>query len=489
MDDDHLDWPDWVNQADDAVPAPRSRPEAPGAVSPPRPANPAEAPTAPHEAVNPTAPGSRRSGSPPPRTARPNASRRGAPAVPPAQPNASRRGAPAVPPAHRSTSSPPPTARTATPDGAATDDPAGRATPLGPDHARAARRDHHKAERSRRRRRRIGVLVVLALLLLPFLAAVGWFWWQIDPLTGPGAAVEIKVKEDWGVSEIADELSREGVIGSSLAFKVYAKVTGGGPFQAGTYDLQENMGARAAIAALEDGPQPARRGIELALPPGLTIDEIAAIVGETSPKLSAERFLEVANSGTVRSIYQPADVTSLEGLLYPDTYFVGRDADEEDIVRLLVQTFDQKATAAGIETAPNANLTPYEAVIVASLIQNETGIPEELPLVSAVIRNRLEDGDLLQIDFTLCYAKGGCPPPPSNADKDIDSPYNTYLYAGLPPTPISSVTEEMIRAAVSPADVSYKFYVLTDDEGHHAFADTFAEHEANIADAEERGVL
>jgi UPF0755 protein len=128
-------------------------------------------------------------------------------------------------------------------------------------------------------------------------------------------------------------------------------------------------------------------------------------------------------------------------------------------------------------------------VIVASLIQNETGIPEELPLVSAVIRNRLEDGQLLQIDYTLCYAKGGCPPAPTDADKDIDSPYNTYLYAGLPPTPISSVTPEMITAAVSPADVDYKFYVLTDEEGHHAFATTLEEHEANIRDAQARGVL
>ena len=358
-----------------------------------------------------------------------------------------------------------------------------------PESGRHARRDHHQAEKSRRRKRRVGVLVVLALLILPFLLAAGWFWWQIDPLTGPGDPVEVEVRKDWGVSEIADELSSQGVIGSSFAFKIYAKVTGGGPFQAGTYELQKNMGARAAISALEGGPQPARRGIELALPPGLTVDAIAARVGETFPNLSAERFLEVANSGRIRSMYQPPEVNTLEGLLYPDTYFVGPDADEEDIVQLLVDTFDEKATAAGIQNAPAAALTPYEAVIVASLIQNETGIPEELPLVSAVIRNRLEDGELLQIDYTLCYVKGGCPPPPSNADKQIDSPYNTYLYAGLPPTPISSVTAEMITAAVSPADVNYKFYVLTDEEGRHAFAETNEEHEQNIADAQERGVL
>jgi UPF0755 protein len=353
---------------------------------------------------------------------------------------------------------------------------------------RAARRHHHQAEQSRRRKRRVAVVAVLILLLLPFLVAAGWLWWQIDPLTGPGSDVVVEVEQDWGVSEIADELADQGVIGSSLAFQAYAKVTGAGPFQAGAYDLRKNMGARDAISALEDGPRPAPRGRELALPPGLTLDEIAARVGEL-PGMSADRFLEVANSGSVRSVYQPQGVTALEGLLYPDTYFVAKKQNEKDVVRLLVETFDDKATAAGIQDAPSVGLTPYEAVIVASLIQNETGIPEELPLVSAVIRNRLDDGELLQIDYTLCYARGGCPPAPTDADREIDSPYNTYRYAGLPPTPISSVTEPSLRAAVSPADVDYKFYVLTDDEGHHAFAETLAEHEANIADAQERGIL
>ncbi|MGH7358669.1 MAG: endolytic transglycosylase MltG [Acidimicrobiia bacterium] len=354
--------------------------------------------------------------------------------------------------------------------------------------SRTARRGRHQAERTRRRKRRLAVLVVLALLVLPFVAAAGWFWWQIDPLSGTGADVVVEVEQDWGVSEIADELSDQGVIGSPLAFKVYAKVTGGGSFQAGTYDLQKNMGARGAISALERGPRPTPRGNELALPPGLTLEDIAARVGKL-PGLSAERFLEVAGSGAVRSKYQPTGEDDLEGLLYPDTYFVSKNQDEEDIIELLVETFDEKATAAGLQDAPSVGLTPYEAVIVASLIQNESGIPEELPQVSAVIQNRLEDRELLQIDYTLCYAKGGCPPEPTNADKRIDSPYNTYRYPGLPPTPISSVTEATIRAAVSPADVDYKFYVLTDEEGHHAFAETLNEHERNIADARERGVL
>ena len=107
-----------------------------------------------------------------------------------------------------------------------------------------------------------------------------------------------------------------------------------------------------------------------------------------------------------------------------------------------------------------------------------------------MIRNRFRDNMPLQIDSTLCYAKpGGCPPVPTNADKAIDSPYNTYKVIGLPPTPISGVTEANLRAAINPANVTYKYYVISDANGKHAFANTLAEHEANVAAARKKGLL
>ena len=118
-------------------------------------------------------------------------------------------------------------------------------------------------------------------------------------------------------------------------------------------------------------------------------------------------------------------------------------------------------------------------MIVASLVQQEAKLPSDAPLVASVIYNRLKARMPLQIDATLCYAKGGCPPVPTNADKQLDSPYNTYRVQGLPPTPIMTVTEQSLRAALAPADVPYLFYV-TGKDGVTYYATTLAEHDANI---------
>jgi len=155
-----------------------------------------------------------------------------------------------------------------------------------------------------------------------------------------------------------------------------------------------------------------------------------------------------------------------------------------------VARFDEIADKVGLANSTATNgLTPYQTVVAASLIQTEAKLAEDAPLISAVIRNRLRDGMPLQIDSTLCYAKGGCPPVPTNADKAIDSPYNTYKISGLPPTPISSVTEANLSAAIHPADVPYKYYVIADANGKHAFATTLAEHNANVAAARAKGLL
>ncbi len=226
--------------------------------------------------------------------------------------------------------------------------------------------------------------------------------------------------------------------------------------------------------------------VTLLLPPGLSTAEIAARVGEI-PGKDAAKFLAVVTSGTIRSRYQPADVTSLDGFLFPDTYFIGATESEESIVRRLVDRFDEIGDKINLGSA--AKLTPYQTVIAASLIQKEAKLAEDAPLISAVIHNRLEDEMLLQIDATLCLIKGGCPPNPTNADKEIDSPYNTYKNFGLPPTPICSVTEASLLAAMNPSDVKYKFYVLSDASGKHAFAITLAEHDRNVAAARAKGLL
>jgi UPF0755 protein len=295
-----------------------------------------------------------------------------------------------------------------------------------------------------------------------------------------------------GTGEVADALARRGVVGSALAFKLYATVSGAGPFAAGTYHLHEGQGIRSAISILEAGPPPEiAKDLDLLLPPGLTVPQIAQRVGQLKGK-SADKFLQVAQSGAVRSRYQPADQTSLEGFLFPDTYKIGATETEEHIAQRLVDRFDQIADKVGLANAQG--LTPYQAVVAASLIEREAKVADDQPLISAVIRNRLAASQPLQIDATLCYARlettgSGCPPPPNASDKEINSSYNTYKVAGLPPTPIASVTEADLSAALNPADVPYKYYVIADANGKHAFATTLAEHERNVAAARAKGLL
>lgn len=329
--------------------------------------------------------------------------------------------------------------------------------------------------------------MAVAVVLLPILAAGAWFWWQVDPLGGPGDPVTVSVEPGWGNAEIGDALADAGVIGSSFAFRSYVKLTSAGPFQAGEYDLREGLGVRDAISELEAGPRFAYE--ELALPPGLTIAEIAARVGELSGR-DAQEFRALADSGAVRSRFQPETVTSLEGLTWPDTYFVTEDQTDEELLRLLVDTFDEHAVAADLaDAAPAAGLSPYQAIVVASLIQTEAGVADDRPLISAVIRNRLDDGMPLQIDASVIYARGGGEGPITRDELQLASPYNTYVVTGLPPTPIATVTEEALKAATAPADVPYRYYVLIDPSGRHAFATTFEEHERNVARARELGLL
>ena len=355
----------------------------------------------------------------------------------------------------------------------------------------SARRRQSQAEKRRRRNRRIAVVVVLAVIFVPLLLAAGWFWLQIDPRGAPGAEVTITLDEGMSTGEVAAVLHDNGIIGSTSVFKVYAALTGGGgPYTAGTYTMQEDLGARDAINVLKVGPPVVpSNDLTLLLPPGLTLDQIADRIAQL-PGRNRDTFLQVVQSGAVRSKYMPPGTTSAEGFLFPDTYRIGENEDEGDIARKLVTRFDEIGDKIGLQGSAATNgLTPYQTVVAASLIQTEAKLAEDAPLISAVIRNRLRDGMPLQIDSTLCYAKGGCPPVPTNADKAIDSPYNTYKISGLPPTPISSVTEANLVAALRPADVTYKYYVIADANGKHAFANTLAEHNANVAAARAKGLL
>jgi UPF0755 protein len=359
--------------------------------------------------------------------------------------------------------------------------------PRGSRRRRAARRGAQRGEYRRRRRR---TLLVLAIVLLPIVLVAlvtGWFIYQLNPPGDPGRRISVTIPADTSNERIGEVLADKGVIGSPTAFSVFTKFTGAGPFKPGRYSMRKDLGVRDAVSTLKQGPAKGPES-ELALPPALTLDQIADRVGQL-PGHTKEGFLAAARSGVVRSRYQPAEVTSLEGLLYPDTYSIAKDETDEQILARLVASFDAQADAIGLSTANTSGLSPYQTVIAASLIEREAKLDEDRPLIAAVIRNRLLSGMPLQIDATVCYAKGGCDTAPTRADLEIDSPYNTYRVQGLPPTPISSVSAQSLAAAAKPADAPYLFYVLFDRDGRHKYATTEEEHNRNVEEARQKGLL
>jgi len=351
-----------------------------------------------------------------------------------------------------------------------------------PDRNPVARR--RAADLARTRRRNLLTLVVVLVLLAPIATGSIYVLSRVETSSASSSDVVLEIKADMTPAQVGDLLQQAGVITSSKEFQYVAATSQLTTYKVGRYDFVKGSTTRAALDTLRGGPAAVVPDIKLLLPPGLTLGQIVERVGKLDGK-SGPRFLEVLASNTIRSKYQPPEVTSLEGLTWPDTYFIGATTSETEIAAKIVKQFDAKADAVGLANAANG-LTPYQEVIVASLVEAETGSLEDMPLISAVIHNRLKQGMPLQIDATLCYAKGGCPPVPTDKDRKIDSPYNTYKINGLPPTPIRTVSEAALKAALAPAPVGYLYYV-SDKNGKTYYANTLAEHEKNIVKARNAG--
>ncbi len=178
-----------------------------------------------------------------------------------------------------------------------------------------------------------------------------------------------------------------------------------------------------------------------------------------------------------------------EGLLAPDTYDFVIDADPVDILQRMADTLETRVDRQNWTALTDLGLTPYDGLVLASLIEREAKLDIDRDLISSVIYNRLGEGMLLQIDATVIYALGQNPGRVLESDLEIDSPWNTYKVAGLPPTPIGGVRQASLNAAAQPAETGFFFYVLATEEGLHAFAETFDEHQANIAEARANGIL
>ena len=325
----------------------------------------------------------------------------------------------------------------------------------------------------------------LVVVCLAGLAAARFHARLLEPYrnySGPERLVEIAPGA--GALAIARELIDAGVVRDQWAFRYAVWQTDNGRrLQAGEYRFDQPMTALDVVDKLARGEVHLR---PITFPEGLTLADMAAIFGQ-SDFGTAEAFLEAA--GRVAHIaHLDSTATDLEGYLFPETYALPRTATADDLVRAMVARFEQTFDERLRRASESAGLTLREAVTLASLVELETAQPDERPIVSAVYNNRLEIGMALQCDPTVIYALEQAGEFDGNLTREnlqVDSPYNTYLYPGLPPGPIASPGRSAIEAALHPADVRYLYFVSRND-GSHVFANSLREHNRNVREYQVR---
>lgn len=345
---------------------------------------------------------------------------------------------------------------------------------------------------------RWALLIGIPLLVLAIFFVLAGFWvkGKIDP-GSPGEEVAFTIPKGATTSQIATALSEKNIVTSAAVFEWYVKWKGGDPFQAGDYEgLRINSAMGDVLDLLKAGPPPPKTVFFL-VREGLWESEFRKLALEKFPTMDPAA-LDAALVNTHPSL-QPAGSDNIEGFLYPATYEIAQQdvGNAQKLIDQMVGAFDRVSQAEGLPDASaklkgvagTKVITPYEALIVASLVESEAKIDEERPKIARVIYNRLARGETLGIDASVLYALQQRKTNLTTSDLKVDSPYNTRLKRGLPPAPINSPGQKSINAALNPAPGDWLFYVLTDKDGHHYFTNNQSDFNKAVADAKARGVF
>jgi UPF0755 protein len=361
-------------------------------------------------------------------------------------------------------------------------------------------------EGERRRPTRNWPKLILAAVAVVVVAAVltggGIGYWVVHQVNPSGTAQERRsftVSASDDLDSVARRLRDEGFITDERVFSWYVGLKGGLELTPGDYAIKPRDSLGNVVRVLRTPP--ALTYVKVTFPEGYDLVAFARRLAEKVPRLSANRFIEVATSGAVRSALSPEGQPSLEGLIFPDTYQVAGNEDERKVLERLVRQMERVGTREGLLDAPRrVGISPYQALVVASLVEKEAKLDQERPLIARVIYNRMILGMPLEIDAALYYRQD--PSTPFAQLRALESPYNLYKVGGLPPTPIASPGAASIRAALNPSpplpqsecpdprvQCALLYYVLADNDGRHVFAQTLAEHEANVAASRAAGVI
>ncbi len=344
---------------------------------------------------------------------------------------------------------------------------------------------YDKRNRKRRWPTRIAVVggFLVFITVVAFLASKGVDWFNersaetTSTSVGHGPVVKVIVNPGMSATEIGKLLEQKGVVDSAAEFVDLVKSRDSeNDLRPGNYEFYDDQKLVEVVDMLERGASTAN--LKETIREGLAISQVAAqldkegtISGETYAELAAkpEEFLLPEVGGT-----QPK-VETLEGLLFPSTFFLMEGDGAMELIGAQLAAFTSKTAGLSWKNASTLGLTPYEIVIVASLIEKEVNVADERAKVAAVIYNRLEADMTLGIDATVRYAVNKWTGALTGEDLLVKSPYNTRVVKGLPPTPICSPGVAAIEAALKPADVDYLYYVLQDADGHHFFTASYDE--------------
>ena len=286
--------------------------------------------------------------------------------------------------------------------------------------------------------------------------------------------VNVKIQEGLSTAEIADRLVEKGVIGSSLKFRILARLRGyDDKLRPGSYSFTAGMSDDEVFAKLLTGE---KKLIKFTVPEGFGVKEIAERLYNLD-LVNREDFLQAAeNFAPYDYMRKRKDVIfAAEGFLFPDTYTVESDMEIDELLDLMASTFDQKLKPEMRVQAEKMGLSVYDLITLASLVEREVRYPEDRPIVAQVLLKRLKLNMPLQTDATLQYLMDAPKEEVSIEDTQIDSPYNTYQHEGLPPGPIANPGMASIEAVLSPADTDYLYFVA-DRSGHNHYAYTYDEH-------------
>jgi UPF0755 protein len=322
------------------------------------------------------------------------------------------------------------------------------------------------------RRLRTGALIFALILLGGSLTVSA----VLNDRSLPRASTTVLVPRGETATEVARRLRSAGVIGSAAAFSLLARLTGKAPdVKAGEFRFAPHQTVGAVLT------QVTTRGSQIAqwvsLPEGYTAREMAQAIADRG--ISTQSALENAFAARTLDI-EGTRTASLEGFLFPSTYLIPEDASPSDIAAILTGQFLKELPSDAARRAKALGLTVPQVVTLASLIEREAKADDERPLMAGVYYNRLRRGMPLEVDATIEYIFPEHKTVITRADLAIDSPYNSYRHTGLPPTPIANPGKPSLDAAFHPKASDYLFYVYKGD-GHHAFARTYSEHEANVA--------